>query len=137
MLHTCDFFSIWYISLFPETPNKPVKKFYFYYGYWLTLFSFTKITLLNGCLGYILKRQVVLYRKKSHDLKYYSRNLFFYFAVLTKLEFRTLTKKSASWKNLGQSLKVSETPHFAYFLKVSKTPYFAYFIYFSLQVNTK
>ena len=130
MLHPCDFFSIWYISPFPETPNIPLKKFYFYYGYWLSLFSFTKTTLPSRCLWHILKRQVVLYRKMSHDLKYYSMNLSFYFVILTKLKFITLTKKICFLEKSRTELKGIRNTIFCIFFKGIKNTIFCIFYLF-------
>ena len=130
VLHTSGFFSIWYISPFSETPNIELK-FYFNSGYWLSLFSFTKIALLNGCLWHILKRQVVLYHKKSHDLKYYSRNLFFYFAILTKLEFTTLKKKICLLEKSRTELKGIRNTVFCIFFKgVRNTVFCIFYLFF-------
>ena len=132
VLHTCDFFSIWYISPFPETPNIPLKKFYFYYGFWLSLFSFTKTTLPSGCLWHILKRQVVLYRKMSHDLKYYSMNLSFYFVILTKLKFTTLTKKICFLEKSRTELKGIRNTVFCIFFKgIRNTVFCIFYLFFS------
>ena len=126
VLHISDFFSIWYISPFSETPSIELKKFYFNSSYWLSLFSFTKIALFSGCLWHLKKASCAISQEESR-FKILFKEFIFLFCNINKARIYNFDKKICLLENSRTELKGIRNTVFCIFLKGIRNTVFCIF----------